>query len=86
MLIYFQAGNSRFNRGMLMNIGFTEARKLYNYDCYIFHDVDLLPENDKNLYWCPEMPRHMSAAVDTMRYKYVSKQLSFVCFAAQFDG
>lgn len=28
----------------------------------MFHDVDLLPENDKNLYTCPDIehPRHMS--------------------------
>ena len=54
---------------MLMNIGFAEAMKQAEYDCFIFHDVDLLPENDFNLYRCPEHPRHMSAAVDTMGYK-----------------
>ena len=54
-----------------MNIGFIESLRFYDYDCFIFHDVDLLPENDHNLYWCPTMPRHMSAAVDTLFYKYV---------------
>jgi len=52
-----------------MNVGFVEALKLYNYDCFIFHDVDLLPEDDRNLYTCPEQPRHMSVAVDVLRYK-----------------
>jgi hypothetical protein len=54
---------------MLMNVGFVEALKLYNYDCFIFHDVDLLPEDDRNLYTCPEQPRHMSVAVDVLKYK-----------------
>jgi hypothetical protein len=63
------SGDGPFNRAMLMNVGFVEALKLYNYDCFIFHDVDLLPEDDRNLYTCPEQPRHMSVAVDVLRYK-----------------
>jgi len=63
------SGDGSFNRAMLMNVGFVEALKLYNYDCFIFHDVDLLPEDDRNLYTCPEQPRHMSVAVDVLRYK-----------------
>jgi hypothetical protein len=35
---------------MLMNIGFVEALKIYDYQCFIFHDVDLIPENDNNIY------------------------------------
>ena len=45
---------------MLFNIGFHEAMKVDNWTCFVFHDVDLLPENDKNIYNCPNMPRHMS--------------------------
>jgi len=52
-----------------MNIGFVEALKLHSWDCFIFHDVDLLPENDRNLYTCPALPRHMSVAVDSMAYR-----------------
>ena len=52
-----------------MNVGYTEALKLDTFDCFFFHDVDLLPESDYNLYRCPEHPRHMSAAVDTMGYR-----------------
>jgi len=56
---------------MLMNIGFVEASKLGVSDCFIFHDVDLLPQNDHNLYTCPTQPRHMSVAVDSMAYRSV---------------
>lgn len=64
-----QQVGSKFNRAMLMNIGYAEAIKDHDWQCFVFHDVDLLPENDKNIYSCPESPRHMSAAVDSMGYK-----------------
>ncbi|XP_042223301.1 uncharacterized protein LOC121867457 [Homarus americanus] len=64
-----QAGNGKFNRAMIMNVGALEALKQYQYDCFIFHDVDLLPEDDRNLYTCPEQPRHMSVAIDSMHYR-----------------
>lgn len=54
---------------MLMNVGFREAMNDSNFDCFIFHDVDLLPEDDRNLYTCPEQPRHMSVAIDVFKYK-----------------
>lgn len=62
-------GDGPFNRGKLLNVGFVEASKIKKFDCFIFHDVDLIPENDRNLYTCPEQPRHMSVAVDTFNYK-----------------
>ena len=36
-----------FNRAALMNIGFVEAIKMYDFDCFVFHDVDLVPEDDR---------------------------------------
>ncbi|PVD28398.1 hypothetical protein C0Q70_10985 [Pomacea canaliculata] len=60
---------TEFNRAMLMNIGAVEALGLWDFQCFIFHDVDLVPENDRNLYSCPEMPRHLSVAVDKFGYK-----------------
>ncbi|XP_076161129.1 beta-1,4-N-acetylgalactosaminyltransferase bre-4 [Ptiloglossa arizonensis] len=64
-----QKGSESFNRAMLMNVGYVEALKERLFDCFIFHDVDLLPEDDRNLYTCPEQPRHMSVAVDKFKYR-----------------
>lgn len=64
-----QSSDGSFNRAKLMNVGFVEALKLYEWDCFVFHDVDLLPMDDRNLYTCPDQPRHMSVAVDTFGFK-----------------
>jgi len=56
---------------MLLNVGFTEASRRRDHECYFFHDVDLLPESDSNSYSCPDQPRHASAAINTMSYKSV---------------
>ncbi|XP_052892736.1 beta-1,4-N-acetylgalactosaminyltransferase bre-4 [Anopheles moucheti] len=64
-----QTAGSSFNRAALMNIGFVEAMKQRNWECIVFHDIDLLPMDDRNLYTCPDQPRHMSVAVDTFGFK-----------------
>ena len=69
-ILLLQADSERFNRGKLINVGFVEALKDFAWDCFIFHDVDLLPEDDRNLYSCPlTNPRHMSVAVSNWNYK-----------------
>lgn len=72
-LFFLQAENTTFNRGMLLNIGFKEALKYGHYKCFIFHDVDLIPESDRNKYTCPSSPRHLSVAVDKFDYRQVYK-------------
>lgn len=70
-LFSFQAGNYTFNRAKLLNIGFKEAMKDEDWDCMFFHDVDLIPEDDRNLYTCDKFPKHASIAMDKFGYKYV---------------
>uniref|UniRef100_A0A0A9XFF2 Beta-1,4-N-acetylgalactosaminyltransferase n=2 Tax=Lygus hesperus TaxID=30085 RepID=A0A0A9XFF2_LYGHE len=84
-----QAGNKTFNKGMLMNAGFMTAlsRPAHGvpYHCFIFHDSDLLTEDDRNMYTCPEFPRHMSIGVDELDYKLPYKELVGGIFAIKTD-
>ena len=57
-----------FNRAKLFNVGFTEATKVNDFHCFIFQDIDLIPQNPDNIYACTKMPRHMSSSVNTFRY------------------
>ncbi|XP_043934976.1 beta-1,4-galactosyltransferase 3-like [Protopterus annectens] len=63
-----QAGNFTFNRGKLLNVGFKEAMKEEDWDCFYFHDVDLIPEDDQNIYTCDASPKHTSVAIDIYQY------------------
>ncbi|KAF1743290.1 hypothetical protein MXB_5009, partial [Myxobolus squamalis] len=70
-----QSGNSTFNRALLLNIGFAHALYYDNFDCFIFHDVDLLLENDENIYDCQKSPTHLSVAIDKFQYKLPYQQI-----------
>ena len=63
----FILGKALFNRGLLINIGYKEARKQDNYDCYVFHDVDLLPMEISNYYGCSDHPRKLVVYFNTTR-------------------
>ncbi|NXE16990.1 B4GT3 galactosyltransferase, partial [Lophotis ruficrista] len=68
-LVPTQAGNSTFNRAKLLNVGVKEALKDEEWDCLFLHDVDLIPENDHNLYTCdPWNPKHVSIAMNKFGY------------------
>lgn len=71
-----QADDKLFNRAKLFNVGMVEIRKLQpDISCFIFHDVDLIPLDQKNLYMCSTMPRHISASVNTMRFRLLYPEL-----------
>ena len=56
-----------------MNAAFKEAQKVDNFDCFVFHDVDLLPQDDRNTYNCKkETPLHLSALIDKFHYELQS--------------
>uniref|UniRef100_A0A3P8RW04 Beta-1,4-galactosyltransferase n=1 Tax=Amphiprion percula TaxID=161767 RepID=A0A3P8RW04_AMPPE len=63
-----QDGDGLFNRAKLMNTGYVEALKQYDYDCFVFSDVDLFPLDDRNIYKCFDNPRHLSVAVDKFNF------------------
>ena len=79
ILVVEQSSKKPFNRAKLFNIGFIEAsglKRLSRFDCFIFHDVDLLPLDFENIYACSKFgPRHLSARVDKFRYNLPYEEL-----------
>lgn len=67
--VIHQAGNYTFNRAKLMNVGFREAMREEDWNCLFFHDVDLIPEDDRNTYTCDQNPKHAAIAMDKFGYK-----------------
>ncbi|XP_064617399.1 beta-1,4-galactosyltransferase 4-like [Liolophura sinensis] len=63
-----QTHSMLFNRGFLLNVGFIEATAIDDYHCFFFHDVDLLPENDRNIYTCSTFPRLLAVARSNSNY------------------
>ena len=57
IIVVDQDNAKQFNRGMLLNIGFIEAKKL-KCDYVVFHDVDMLPVDVDYSY--SEIPLHLA--------------------------
>jgi len=74
-----QHDKGQFNRAKLLNAGFdwhlTEEHPYWKQknvkpDCFIFHDIDLLPEDLRNLYGCfGYKAHHMADKIDTYKYE-----------------
>jgi hypothetical protein len=65
-----QFDDGRFNKGLVMNSGFLEIQKSFgDFDCFVFHDVDMVPEDDRNIYLCRDKPVHLSPFIDKYQYK-----------------
>jgi hypothetical protein len=67
--------NLTFNRGLLMNIGYEQVIKHekdlgIKWNCFIFHDVDLLPEDKRAIYMCDDLPTHFAVSVSSLNYEY----------------
>ncbi|XP_075710787.1 beta-1,4-galactosyltransferase 4 [Rhinoderma darwinii] len=67
--VIHQAGDEKFNRAKLLNVGYLEALKEEKWDCFILHDVDLVPENDFNTYLCDSEPKHLVVGRNATGYK-----------------
>ncbi|KAF7489364.1 Beta-1, 4-galactosyltransferase 1 [Sarcoptes scabiei] len=60
---------NRFNRANLLNIGFYESLKINpKIDCFIFHDVDIIPLNLDQIYICTNQPKHLCSYLDKFRF------------------
>jgi hypothetical protein len=69
--------NLKFNRGILLNIGFRAALSA-NYDNYIYHDVDLLPSPDLKKYYIDPSPNVIHIASAWSRYNNNGKNLDYL--------
>lgn len=69
VFILNQMDRYRFNRASLINVGFFETEKEFDY--IAMHDVDLLPTNDQLSYAYPSArPYHISSPDLHPRYHY----------------
>lgn len=69
LFTFLQVDRFRFNRASLINVGFLEMDKEFDY--IAIHDVDLLPINDELLYSFPSKgPYHVSSPELHPRYHY----------------
>ena len=67
---------SLFNRAKLLNIGFDYTAKLNEFDCFIFHDVDLILQDDRAIYHCIEgVAQHYSGFIDKFAYKLLYQRI-----------
>uniref|UniRef100_A0AA85IVT0 Beta-1,4-galactosyltransferase n=1 Tax=Trichobilharzia regenti TaxID=157069 RepID=A0AA85IVT0_TRIRE len=66
--------NNSYNKGKLLNVGFVEAMKLFQFHCVIFHDISLAPVNYYNSYQCDTMTKysmiHSSMAISNNLSKF----------------
>lgn len=65
IFIIEQSEDKPFNRGKLLNVGFSIAKDSCHYIC--FHDVDMLPL--KADYSFPSMPTHLATAVEQFGFE-----------------
>ncbi|XP_068089826.1 beta-1,4-galactosyltransferase 1 isoform X2 [Hyperolius riggenbachi] len=79
-----QDGDSTFNRAKLLNIGYAEALKEYDYSCFVFSDVDIIPMDDRNIYKCYSQPRHLSVSMDKFGFGFLATGHSYAALHYQF--
>jgi hypothetical protein len=65
-----QNNADKFNRGFLLNIGYLIAKKKFNYDRYIFHDVDSYPDEDLFKLYFQFIDYNIHFASPELGYKY----------------
>jgi hypothetical protein len=64
-----QDNNDLFNRGLLLNIGYSIAKKK-RYDRYIFHDIDSFPDEDVLLLYTQYLNKNIHFSSPDLGYKY----------------
>ena len=74
IFIIDQNNGDKFNRGFLLNIGYLIAKKHFNYDRFIFHDVDSYPDKDLFKLYFEFLNYNIHFASPDLGYKYTFDQ------------
>lgn len=74
-----ESSQGLFNRAKLFNVGYAEAIKENpNFNCFTFHDVDLILENENVTYSCDwKNPRHLTSSISKFNYKILPNKKMF---------
>jgi len=67
-----QNNADKFNRGLLLNIGYLFAKKNYNYDRFIFHDVDSYPDENLLDFYNQYINYNIHFACNEYKYNYLT--------------
>ena len=66
-----EQGNDRaFNRGWLINVGYSIAKE-QGFDYFCFHDIDMLPEDNTCDYSWVDKPTHLASRLSKFKYRLV---------------
>ena len=65
-----QNNADKFNRGLLLNLGYLISKKNYSYDRFIFHDVDSYPDEDIFKLYFKYLDYNIHFASPYLGYKY----------------
>ena len=65
-----QNNEDKFNRGLLLNIGYLLAKENMRYDRYIFHDVDLFPSQSIYELYFVEPKKQIHYIIPKEEHKY----------------
>ena len=58
-----------FNKVSLFNVAYVESQKIDSFDCFVWHDVDIVQTHLCNTYKCSNQPLHICANVSKYGYR-----------------
>ena len=70
LFIIEQGDDNAFNRGWLLNVGYTLAKQ-QGFDYFCFHDIDMLPEDNTCDYSWVDKPTHLASRLSKFNYKLI---------------
>ena len=71
LMVCLQRDPVLFNKAAIMNVGYAEAMRRWKgqFDCVVFHDIDLIMEDDRNIITCGHNPVHYGVYLDRRGYR-----------------